>query len=125
MVFAVILVVVAVLTKIIGCGLGAKMCHYSNQDCIRIGMGMISRGEVALIVAAKGNAIGLMAPDLLGPVGIVVVITTIISPILLKLTFREKKGEAEGTDFVETELIRQVQGFEEEEQQEKSRYVKK
>ena len=53
------------------------------------------------------------------------VITTIISPILLKLTFREKKGEAEGTDFVETELIRQVQGFEEEEQQEKSRYVKK
>ena len=124
-VFAVILVVVAVLTKIIGCGLGAKMCHYSNQDCIRIGMGMISRGEVTLIVAAKGNAIGLMAPDLLGPVVIVVVITTIISPILLKLTFREKKGEAEGTDFVETELIRQVQGFEEEEQQEKSRYVKK
>ena len=108
-VFAVALVIVAVLTKIVGCGLGAKMCHYSNQDCVRIGMGMISRGEVALIVAAKGNALGLMAPELLGPVVIVVVITTIISPILLKLTFREKKRAVQEHDYVETELIKRVQ----------------
>ena len=123
-VFAVALVIVAVLTKIVGCGLGAKMCHYSNQDCVRIGMGMISRGEVALIVAAKGNALGLMAPELLGPVVIVVVITTIISPILLKLTFREKKGAVQEHDYVETELIKQVQSFEDEERQEKSRFIK-
>ena len=46
-VFAVVLVLVAVLTKVVGCGLGAKLCKYSNQDCMRIGTGMISRGEVA------------------------------------------------------------------------------
>lgn len=123
-VFAVVLVLVAVLTKVVGCGIGAKLCKYSNQDCMRIGTGMISRGEVALIVAAKGNALGLMAPELLGPVVIVVVITTIISPILLKLTFREKKGAVQEHDYVETELIKQVQSFEDEERQEKSRFIK-
>lgn len=70
---------------------GAKLCHYSTQDCLRIGAGMISRGEVALIVASKGNAVGLMPSSLLGPVVIVVVITTIISPIFLKMTFASKE----------------------------------
>lgn len=93
--FAVLLVIVAVLTKVVGCGLGAKLCHYSNQDALRIGMGMVSRGEVALIVASKGNAVGLMPPSLLGPVVVVVVITTIISPILLKMTFHSKKSSEE------------------------------
>ena len=88
--FAVILVLVAILTKIVGCGLGAKMCHYENYQCMRIGVGMISRGEVALIVASKGEALGLMGTAFLGPVIVVVVITTIITPILLKIVF--KKG---------------------------------
>lgn len=89
--FAVILVVVAILTKVVGCGLGAKVCGYSNKNSIRIGAGMISRGEVALIVAAKGNAVGLMSAALLGPVVIVVVITTIIAPVFLKLSFSSSK----------------------------------
>lgn len=87
--FAVVLVLVAILTKIVGCGLGAKLCHYENYQCMRIGVGMISRGEVALIVASKGAALGLMGSDILGPVVIVVVITTIITPILLKAVFRK------------------------------------
>ena len=57
--FAVVLTVVAVLTKIVGCGLGAKICGYKNYQAKRIGVGMISRGEVALIVASKGSALGL------------------------------------------------------------------
>lgn len=88
--FAVVLVLIAILTKIIGCGLGAKICHYKNYQCMRIGVGMISRGEVALIVANKGSRIGLMGANFLGPVVVVVVITTIITPILLKFIF--KKG---------------------------------
>lgn len=87
--FAVVLVLVAILTKIVGCGLGAKLCHYENYQCMRIGVGMISRGEVALIVASKGAALGLMGSNILGPVVIVVVITTIITPILLKAVFRK------------------------------------
>lgn len=51
--FAVVLTIVAILTKIVGCALGAKMCGYKNYQCARIGVGMISRGEVALIVASK------------------------------------------------------------------------
>lgn len=88
-IFTVVLVIVAILTKIVGCGLGAKMCHYENFQAIRIGVGMISRGEVALIVASKGAAVGLLGDDLLGPIVIVVVITTIITPILLKLVFKD------------------------------------
>ena len=85
--FAVTLTIVAILTKIVGCGLGAKLCGYKNYQVKRIGVGMISRGEVALIVASKGDSIGLMSPEFLGPVIIVVVITTIITPILLKVVF--------------------------------------
>lgn len=86
--FSVFLVIIAILTKIIGCGLGAKICGYQNYQCVRIGVGMISRGEVALIVASKGTQLGLLGSDFLGPVVIVVVITTIITPILLKPVFR-------------------------------------
>lgn len=85
--FAVILSLVAILTKIVGCGLGAKICGYKNYQVKRIGIGMISRGEVALIVASKGSALGLMSSSLLGPVIIVVVVTTIITPVLLKIVF--------------------------------------
>lgn len=86
--FAVALTAVAILTKVVGCGLGAKLCHYKNYQALRIGVGMISRGEVALIVASKGAALGLMGSELMGPVVIVVIITTIIAPILLKPVFK-------------------------------------
>lgn len=107
--FAVIFTVVAIVTKIIGCGLGAKMCGYQNYQAKRIGIGMISRGEVALIVASKGSALGLLGSEFLGPVIIVVVITTIITPIFLKIVFRsgEKaiepvKAEEEIRSYYET-----------------------
>ena len=99
--FASILVVVAILTKIVGCGIGAKMCKYKNYQALRIGVGMISRGEVALIVASKGAALGLLGTNFLGPVVLVVVITTIITPILLKPVF--KRGPAT-TDAVAVEI---------------------
>lgn len=87
-VFSVLLTLAAILTKVIGCGLGAKLCGYKNYQSIRIGVGMISRGEVALIVASKGQQLGLLGGNFLGPVVIVVVITTIVTPILLKPVFR-------------------------------------
>lgn len=106
--FSVALTVIAILTKIIGCGLGAKLCGYKNKDCVRIGVGMISRGEVALIVAAKGNAVGLMSASLLGPVVIVVVLTTIIAPIFLKFAFASKSngGKGEEEPRYESELMK-------------------
>lgn len=85
--FTLILVIVAILTKVIGCGLGAKMCGYETNQCKRIGVGMVSRGEVALIVASKGTALGLLGSAFVGPVVVMVVITTIITPILLKAVY--------------------------------------
>ena len=94
--FAAVITIVALLTKIIGCGLGAKLCGYKNYQALRIGVGMISRGEVALIVASKGAAVGLMSNNIMGPIIIVVVITTIITPILLKPVFNKEIVPIEG-----------------------------
>lgn len=85
--FAAVITIVALLTKIIGCGLGAKVCGYKNYQALRIGVGMISRGEVALIVANKGIEAGLMSSAVVAQVIIVVIVTTIVTPIVLKPVF--------------------------------------
>lgn len=89
-IFSVLLLLVAILTKIIGCGIGAKISHYTNREAVQVGCGMISRGEVALIVASKGSSLGLMSATFFGPIIVTVIITTIISPILLKFAFHHK-----------------------------------
>ena len=95
--FTVLLTVAALLSKVVGCGLGAKLCKYTNQEAIQIGVGMISRGEVALIIANKGAAMGLINTEkYFGPVVIMVVITTVITPILLKLVFKDKDNAQNG-----------------------------
>ena len=101
--FAVLLVLWAVVSKVVGCGLGAKLCRYSNQDALRIGVGMISRGEVALIVANNGIAAGLMKEEFFGPVVLMVIATTILTPVLLKLVYRGK--EHDYSDLQESELV--------------------
>lgn len=92
--FSVALVIIAVITKILGCGLGAKICRYTNKEAVQIGTGMVSRGEVALIVASKGAAFGLMGSVFFGPIVIMVVVTTIITPVLLKLVFSKNSNQA-------------------------------
>ncbi|MGN0623249.1 MAG: cation:proton antiporter [Oscillospiraceae bacterium] len=106
MIFTLLLFLVAVLTKIIGCGLGAKICGYTNKESTQIAMGMISRGEVALIVATKGQKMGLMSDGVFAPIVIMVIATTIITPILLKLVFRND-NPAPSSD----ELTKSVEGF--------------
>ena len=91
--FAVVLTIVAILTKIVGCALGAKMCGYKNYQCARIGVGMISRGEVALIVAQKGYQAGMLSDDLFAPIVLVVIVTTLITPILLSMVFKGEKPQ--------------------------------
>ena len=91
--FSIALVIIAILTKVLGCALGAKMCKYSTTEAIQIGTGMVSRGEVALIVSSKGASLGLMGSIFFGPIVIMVVITTVITPILLKIVFSNKEQE--------------------------------
>lgn len=82
--FSLILLVIAIATKIIGCGLGAKFCGFTGKESLQVGVGMVSRGEVALIVSQKGYAMGLMSASLFPPIVLVVIATTIITPIILK-----------------------------------------
>ena len=104
-VYAIVLTIIAIITKIMGCGLGAKVCGYKNYQCLRIGVGMVSRGEVALIVANKGIEAGLMSSELVAPVIIVVIATTIITPIVLKPVFLKT-----GQDVVtESKLVENIE----------------
>jgi Kef-type K+ transport system membrane component KefB len=82
------LLLIAIITKVLGCGAGARLCGYSKEDSVRIGVGMVSRGEVALIVANKGAALGLINKVFFAPIILVVILTTLITPILLKVAFR-------------------------------------
>ena len=108
--FSVLLVLWAALSKVIGCGLGAKLCGYTNQESLRIGVGMISRGEVALIVANNGIATGLMKEDFFGPVVLMVIATTILTPILLKIVYRGK--EKDYSDLQESTLVNRYEDAE-------------
>lgn len=91
--FTLVLMLVAILSKVVGCGVGARMMGFSNRESLQVGVGMISRGEVALIVASKGAApnVGLMNTAFFGPIALVIVVTTVVTPILLKLVFTTKK----------------------------------
>lgn len=94
-VFSVVLLVVAILTKILGCGLGAKLCGFHTNEALSVGVGMISRGEVALIVAQKGAQAGLVDEHMFPAIVLVVIVTTLITPILLKVVMRHDAPQLE------------------------------
>lgn len=93
-IFSALLLVIAILTKVIGCGFGAKICKCTNMEAVQIGIGMISRGEVALIVAQKGYSCGLLNDVLFAPIVLVVIVTTLLTPILLKAVMKDKPQTA-------------------------------
>ena len=89
--FTVLLVLVSVISKLAGCGLGARMCGISRHESFQIGLGMVCRGEVALIVAGKGVAMNMIDEKYIGPIIIMVIICTIVTPIFLKNAFKERE----------------------------------
>lgn len=93
-IFAILLLVIAILSKVVGCGLGAKICGCTGKEAFQVGIGMISRGEVALIVAQKGYASGMLDEVLFAPIVLVVIVTTLITPILLKLVMKDNDSES-------------------------------
>jgi Kef-type K+ transport system membrane component KefB len=118
--FSVLLLFVAIVSKMIGCGLGAKMCHFNNQECVQVGTGMACRGEVALIVANRGVDMGVLSSTMMTPVIITVVGCAILTPIMLKLVFKkqtdhsmqeselvDRYDEAEQLDIVSEQLLSQ------------------
>jgi Kef-type K+ transport system membrane component KefB len=90
--FAVALIVVAIVTKALGCGLFARLAGFDTKESIRVGAGMISRGEVGLIVAGYGLANGLIDQGVFSASVVMVLATTMVTPPLLKATFPARRG---------------------------------
>lgn len=80
-------VLVGLTCKIIGCGLMAKICRFNRNDSLKIGVGMMTRGEVALIVAQKGLSVGLLTPVYFTSVILLIIVSSISTPIVLKLLY--------------------------------------
>lgn len=88
--FSVAFVFVACISKIIGCGLTAKLCRFNWNDSLKIGIGMMTRGEVALITAQKGLAAGLITSDYFTAVILMILVSSILAPVLLKILYKQK-----------------------------------
>lgn len=89
--FSAAFVVVALATKIIGCGLMAKACKFNGADSMKIGVGMMTRGEVALIVAQKGLAVGMLTSVYFTAVILLIIVSSIITPVILKIMYSKDK----------------------------------
>ena len=96
-VFSIGFVIVAMISKIIGCGLVSKCFKYSWLDCLKIGAGMMTRGEVALIITNKGLGLGIIDSSYFTAVILLIIVSSIVTPIVLKLLFGKTDGKAETT----------------------------
>lgn len=87
--FAVILAVLAIISKIGGSGLGALAGGFNRREALQLGIGMVSRGEVGLIVASFALAEGILTPDYFSIVVFVVIVATLVTPPMLRASFAE------------------------------------
>ena len=91
--FSLCFVIVALLTKIIGCGFMAKLCRFNWSDSLKIGVGMMTRGEVALIVAQKCLSVGMISSEYFTAVILLIISSSVMTPIVLKFLFSKDKEE--------------------------------
>ncbi len=94
--FSAAFVAVAVAGKIIGCGLIYKVTGHGFKDSLIAGVGMMTRGEVALIVTQKGLDAGLISPEYFAPVIILIIFTSVLTPVMLKLLFSKYGQKSAG-----------------------------
>lgn len=84
-------VIVGLISKIIGCGLMARLCKFKGNDALKIGVGMMTRGEVALIVSQRGLSVGLLEPIYFTSVILLIIVSSISTPIILKILYSKDK----------------------------------
>ena len=108
--FSVAFVLVGMLSKIIGCGTMARMTGFRGKDCLKIGVGMMTRGEVALIVAQRGLTVGMLDQAYFTSVILLIITSSILTPIILKLLYGHKKnavrnGQTADEEYSEAEAV--------------------
>lgn len=92
--FGSVFIILAVLGKIVGCGAGARLTGFTKQEALQIGFGMIPRAEVAIIIANLGLKMEVINNEIMASVILMVLVTTLFTPSLLKWSFAEKKKVA-------------------------------
>ena len=88
LIFSVLFVIVALVSKVIGCGGSALFLGFNRKDSLKIGIGMMSRGEVALITAQEGLAAGMLTSDFFTAIILLILVSSIVTPICLKRVYR-------------------------------------
>lgn len=88
--FSIAFVIVAMLGKVIGCGGVARLTGFKNKDAVKVGAGMMTRGEVALITAQKGLSVNLLTSDFFTPVILLILCSSILTPVILKKLFKDE-----------------------------------
>ena len=77
--------------KVLGCGIGSLICKYSFMDSLRVGIGMMARAEVVLVCTQKGVDSGLVDASIMPFVLILIIVSSLLTPLLLKLTYKHDK----------------------------------
>lgn len=90
--FSISFVAVALVAKVIGCGLCSRLTGFAGADSLKIGIGMMARGEVALITAQKGLSAGLLTSDYFTAVILLILASSIVTPVLLKKCYGKESG---------------------------------
>ena len=89
--FSAAFVAVALVSKIVGCGAMSRLCGFRGTDTLKVGVGMMTRGEVALIVAQRGLTEGMIGPEYFTSVILLIIVSSILTPIILKLLYAKDK----------------------------------
>ena len=100
-----VVISIAIVTKLFGCGLPAMLFLKSKKQGMRVGIGMISRGEVGLIVAGVGVTAGILTSEVYSTIVIMVAVTTIITPIWLKMEYRKEQKSDKGSSEINSKKL--------------------
>jgi len=104
--FGLVVTLLAVVSKLVGCGLPAMAARFNLLGSVRVGVGMLPRGEVALIIAGVGLTRGIIDADLFGVSILMTVVTTLVAPILLVPLFRRGGSGRRGEEVKTSDLER-------------------
>jgi Na+:H+ antiporter len=102
--FALVLTVIAVLSKVLGAGAGGLLTGFNRLSALRLGVGMVSRGEVGLIIAAIGIRSGIIQETMFAAIVLVVLVTTVLTPLLVRWSFGLAEPQLTGNEELSTSL---------------------
>jgi Kef-type K+ transport system membrane component KefB len=96
--FSLAFVAVGLLSKVIGCGFTARLLGYKGHNALKVGCGMMTRGEVALIVAQRGLKAEMLEPAYFTAVILLIIVSSILTPLLLKALYAKDPPEAQAAE---------------------------